>query len=552
MKERIYFLSLLVLLLTTHLQVSDAFVYPFDGTSSQLFGWRSAQYKIGAYNQSPGNGLSYALIEGLADMNISSNNVLVDSPAELDIVFFHSDDSSYLGFSSGDFCCDSELYQQGKCSRPANVILPSTAVYTTTKLDGMSTPATLGTFNSISYYNIHYTDYSTPQSILLPYNVGKEGVYYAYLLSCNSRVNLNATTVHFSGKITFMNPYGYLNGERHPFLAVTINQFIILKFYLVLAVAYLLLSFGWAFLSFKHRHTLLPLQYWISLVLLLGFIETMVQYGSNSSANKNGTFSNASLAFISIFVTLKGGISRLIVLLCSMGYGILIPTIPQLTKYKIATLTILYCIFKSIQYYLWLIPTASTSEQVTMVFFNLAVSILDVVFYWWIFSSFMKIFSRLSLKKQKAKLEMYQKFFVALVISAVLTLLIIFISIMVNHYKSADQTWKFNWLSVSVWDVLYFGLLCVLAWIWKPNDNNQRYKYNEVVDNDEDSADVVLHPLGFGTSGLSQRSNVNNDEENGTAIPGTEDGLDSSNQVETIDEHEQMERFKKDSFNMFD
>jgi len=94
--------------------------------------------------------------------------------------------------------------------------------------------------------------------------IRSSGVHYLVLSSCEPRTG----AVAFSGRTVWKNPYGYLPAELFPFL----------PFFGQVALAYLALSLGWAYMCRRHWEHLLPLQVVIGWVLVLGVVEGATWY----------------------------------------------------------------------------------------------------------------------------------------------------------------------------------------------------------------------------------------------------------------------------------
>ncbi|EFA84497.1 seven transmembrane domain protein [Heterostelium album PN500] len=544
LKVKIVIFSLLYL--TCIIGQSNALKYKF-GFSTDTDGngiiFRAAQYKPNSFNTPPGNGKSYALFDGTFEVKSndsdSGSSSIKDDPkklAPIDLVFYNSDDDSRIGYSDDgvfSLCCTQALYNAGKCSEVGSIIIDTAAKSTIS--DFTTYTQSDITDNTIFAVNLDFQPLSLNSPVQLPiqYNVTKEGVYYLMVVSCKAIVFKNYTNIYTSGVVSFMNPFGYLGGERFP----------LLYFDLVLAILYLLTSLLWLALSFRFRKTLLPLQYWIGLVISLGFLEMITSYGVYSTANKKGSFSKAALFFQFLFFTIGHAFARLLVLIVSMGYGILIPTLTRITKYKIGVLTALYIFFRFLMSY------ADTS--ISGIILSIPVSVIDTVYYYWIFISLINIFNNLKLKRQQAKLKTIKSFCIVLVISAIISGLLLIVSLIVLS-RPRDKVWKSLWIWDAVWDMLYFLILCSIVWIWRPSEISHTLGYNEITDIDDE--DVTLEPIG-GVS-ITHRLSVLRENDDGEQIGVTQDKEELEEQKrereQAMSEADEYEQYKKDVANTFE
>lgn len=75
-------------------------------------------------------------------------------------------------------------------------------------------------------------------------------------------------------------------------------------------------------LSFLHWRKLLQIQYWIAGVILLGMVESAIIYFDSLEYNYTGIPNDTTAVFAILFSTLKRTVSRVLVLVVSMGFGV--------------------------------------------------------------------------------------------------------------------------------------------------------------------------------------------------------------------------------------
>lgn len=86
------------------------------------------------------------------------------------------------------------------------------------------------------------------------------------------------------GETVWKNPRGFLPGGQQP----------LLPFHASIALLYMLIGVTWLFTHSLHRGHILPQQYLITLVVVLGMTESAMNYGDYASLNESG-FPNHAL-----------------------------------------------------------------------------------------------------------------------------------------------------------------------------------------------------------------------------------------------------------------
>lgn len=242
--------------------------------------------------------------------------------------------------------------------------------------------------------------------LLEEFKVDKSGVHYLLFSSCDPATG----KVLIDGSTLWMNPYGFLPGELYHFM----------PFYGVMSLMYLSLGVLWFILCARYWRELLRLQNCISGVIALGMVETATWYFDYVSFNSTGTRGIGPIVFGVFASTVKKTVSRLLVLVVCLGYGVVRPTLGNVAT-RVMLLGVVYFIFSMI------LDTVSNISPITEIsvplrlLFILPVAFLDATFYWWIFSGLSRTLLQLSQRKQSAKLTLYRRFSHVLILSIVLS-----------------------------------------------------------------------------------------------------------------------------------
>eukprot|EP01117_Protostelium_nocturnum_P000985 TRINITY_DN11305_c0_g1_i1.p1 TRINITY_DN11305_c0_g1~~TRINITY_DN11305_c0_g1_i1.p1 ORF type:complete len:492 (-),score=106.96 TRINITY_DN11305_c0_g1_i1:160-1635(-) len=327
--------------------------------------------------------------------------------------------------------------------------------------------------------------------------VPETGLWYIYIVNCGLKDKAKAVIVN--GEIDFMNPFGYLNGE----------WWYNMPFFLTMMLVYFLVFIWWVSVSIYHRRQLLQLQNWIGIVFLCALVENAALYFAYLGFNNIGMNYIGAMIVGTLVSSLKKTLSRVLILVVCMGYGVVKPTLGT-TSYKVGLLGFFYFLFSSASYVTSLVHKSgninvSDSWNLLLV---LPTSILDTWFYWWTLSSLIRTITLLQERKQPIKLAMYKKFFVTLIGLACALCIIILSETIVMFATTEAQTWKVNWIWDAFFEIIYFVISMTVAIIWRPINNNTRYAYNEVDSNDGDVEQVMLSNI----NNVQQRK-VNRDKD---------------------------------------
>jgi len=257
----------------------------------------------------------------------------------------------------------------------------------------------------------------------------------------------------------------------------------------------LIVAFIWFILSLKRWHQLLKLQYCIAGVIALGMIESATLYFENLGYNISGQNYVGAMIVGVLIITIKKAVSRILVLVVAMGYGIVRPTLGT-SKNKVLLYGILYLIFSGILNVIELVQRTTVISLSLVFFIVFPVALLDTGFYWWIFLSLIRTISQLQIRKQTIKLVMYKRFFFTLIISGIISALIIVIQLLLTVSDDLDKQWRIQFLWTAFWHLLYLAILLAIAVLWRPTDNNTRYAYSEMGPEPEEFTLQSLNVIG--------------------------------------------------------
>lgn len=336
---------------------------------------------------------------------------------------------------------------------------------------------------------------------------------------------------HFTGRISFINFFeGDLPATEYPKL----------QFYFTLTSLYMLLGGYWLYLCISHRDQLLTVQHFISGTIILLIIGNAAQwlyfrylnthsmdFWSIASLDKNGavTFgARALLVTTSILDAARNSVSLFLLLIVSMGYGVVRPSIgPVMTRVRILTAVHFVCgVLYSVG--IVLIVTESGGGWIFLFIFPLAFTLTS--FMMWTLHSLNATIEYLTQRKQTFKGQMFRRLY-RILLGAVIAIFAFFIITSVAFSQSSAESfspnvWPYRWFLLDGWmGTLYLAVFGSIAWLWRPTGQNLRLSMSDEIGQDE-GFDGEDYEIGeFGQHGGLQDED---DEEGGVTKPSGANG----------------------------
>ncbi|CAA0816165.1 Lung seven transmembrane receptor family protein [Striga hermonthica] len=380
-------------------------------------------------------------------------------------VVFEVDDRELIGGSAYGgqraVCCTSDLAKLGVCKQGEVIHRPSP--------NNPGWPQIYGASFEIDALETTLPPRSIP--------ITNTGMYNLYFIHCDPRLK----KIYVEGKTVWKNASGYLPGRMAPFM----------KFYGFMSLAFVLLGIFWFSQYARFWKEVLPLQNCITLVITLGMFEMAFWYFDYAEFNETGVRPTGTTLWAVTFGTVKRTVSRLIILIVSMGYGVVRPTLGGLTS-KVVLLGGTFFVASEVLEIIENVGAVSDLSGKARLFFVLPVAILDAFFILWIFTSLSSTLNKLQARRMIAKLDIYRKFTNALVVAVVVSIGWICYEL---YFKSNDvynEQWQNAWIIPAFWQVVSFSLLCVICSLWAPSQNSMRYAYSSEDSGEEFDKDDTL------------------------------------------------------------
>lgn len=301
-----------------------------------------------------------------------------------------------------------------------------------------------------------------------------------------------------SGTSTFVNWYGYLSARLYPLLV----------FYGVLGLLYLTIGLIWVVLMFCHYHDLLHLQFWIGGVAFLGMMEMAISYGDLEYLNTYGTRSTFWMVFANLLFASKNTLARLLVLIVSMGFGVVKPRLGSALK-QIIALGCSYFFFAAaygVTHAIRETDMKDMKESKTEMIVVIPLSVLDAGICWWIFLSLHHTMKILTLRNNLVKLQLYIYFKWTLILCITAAVIFAVWSLVQGYGKPEDYDWRSQWWLDNYWHLLFFVILVAIMLLWRPTMNNSRYAYAAMDTDLEEETEFNMVVPNFSADAMKSRT----------------------------------------------
>ncbi|XP_035851733.1 transmembrane protein 87A isoform X2 [Sander lucioperca] len=300
-------------------------------------------------------------------------------------------------------------------------------------------------------------------------------------------------------QISMKGPHDYLSAAEWPMMV----------FYMVMCIVYVLLAVLWLLLSARYWRDLLRIQFWIGGVIFLGMLEKAVYYAEFQSIRYDGLSVQGAVVFAEVLSAVKRTLARVLVIIASLGYGIVKPRLGALL-HRVVGVGLLYLIFSIVEGIL----RVNAAEGDVVLLAAIPLAVLDSTLCWWIFVSLAQTMKLLRLRRNVVKLSLYRHFTNTLIFAVIASVIFIIWSTKTFRRSTCLSDWRELWIDDAFWRFLFSIILLVIMFLWRPSANNQRYAFSPLLD--EESEEEEKEPMmNEAFEGMKMRGAKN--ESNGTA-----------------------------------
>jgi hypothetical protein len=297
-----------------------------------------------------------------------SHAKMAHSTGLVQAILFEAADRDNIGGSAyggqRSICCTPDLAKLEGCKQGEVIRRPSS--------DDPDWPMVLDTHFSGDHISVKLDDDDV--------RITKTGMYNLFFISCDPK--LRGLTM--SGKTVWRNPGGYLPGRMAP----------LMKFYVLMSLAYLLVMVVWFSQYIRFWRDILPIQNWIMLVIALGLFEMTLWYFEYLNFNSSGVRPVGITTWVVTVGAIRKTVSRLLILSISMGYGVVRPTLGGLTS-KVLLLGLTYFLASEILDIAENVGTINDISGKAKLFLVLPDAFLDAFLILWIFTSLSRTLDKL-------------------------------------------------------------------------------------------------------------------------------------------------------------
>ncbi|XP_034051228.1 LOW QUALITY PROTEIN: transmembrane protein 87A-like [Thalassophryne amazonica] len=276
----------------------------------------------------------------------------------------------------------------------------------------------------------------------------------------------------------------------------------LMMFFMVMCIVYVLFGVLWLFWCACYWRDLLRTQFWIGAVIILGMLEKAVFYSEYQSIRYKGDYVQGAVIFAELLSALKRSLARILVLIVSLGYGIVKPRLGT-TVHRLVAVGLLYLFFSSVEGVLRV--TGGFYGTVALVA-NLSLSLIDSCVMWWIFISFISNpLVSLKLRRNIVKLSLYQHFTNTLIFSVVASIVFIIWTTKVFKLVDCQSGWRDLWVDDAFWRLLFSTILLVIMVLFRPSANSQRFSHSPLIDDDDEDDEAKEPMLNDAFEGMKMR-----------------------------------------------
>ncbi|XP_063348783.1 transmembrane protein 87A-like isoform X2 [Pelmatolapia mariae] len=296
---------------------------------------------------------------------------------------------------------------------------------------------------------------------------------YMFILKIEDKSQLSDPNSQWNLKlqISMKGPHGFISASEWP----------LMMFYMVMCIVYVLLAVLWLVLSACYWRDLLRIQFWIGGVIFLGMLEKAVYYAEFQSLRDEGVSVTGAVVFAEVLSAVKRTLARVLVIIASLGYGIVKPRLGALL-HRVVGVGLLYLIFSIIEGIL----RVNAAEDDVVLLAAIPLAVLDSTLCWWIFVSLIQTMKLLRLRRNVVKLSLYRHFTNTLIFAVIASVIFIIWTTKTFRMSKCQSDWRELWIDDAFWRFLFSIILLVIMFLWRPSANNQRYAFSPLVDEESD------------------------------------------------------------------
>ncbi|KAI5098967.1 transmembrane protein 87A precursor [Silurus meridionalis] len=278
---------------------------------------------------------------------------------------------------------------------------------------------------------------------------------------------------------------------RGPYQYISATDWPLMIFYMVMCIIYVVLGVLWLALSACYWRDLLRIQFWIGGVIFLGMLEKAVYYAEFQSIRYDGFSVQGAVVFAEVLSAVKRTLARVLVIIASLGYGIVKPRLGALL-HRVVGVGLLYLGFSVVEGVLRVNSEQGSSSRLLC---DIVLAVTDSCIVCYIFISLAQTMKLLRLRRNVVKLSLYRHFTNTLIFAVIASVIFIVWTTKTFKLTKCQSDWREMWIDDAFWRFLFSTILLVIMFLWRPSANNQRYAFSPLVDelSDEEEAEQLMN-----------------------------------------------------------
>ncbi|EON70056.1 hypothetical protein W97_09324 [Coniosporium apollinis CBS 100218] len=311
------------------------------------------------------------------------------------------------------------------------------------------------------------------------YPVSRTGYYCVYTYSYEQGQEYTAV-------VEFRNAYGELPAA----------QIAKLPFYGSLAIVYAVVGVFWGFLYYQNRQDILPVQNYITAIIVFLVVEMLMTWGFYDYQNRHGNNigSKALMIVVSILNAGRNSFSFFLLLIVCMGYGVVKHTLGK-TMVVVRWLAAAHFVFGVI-YAIASLTVHPDDAGPLVLLVILPLSGTLTAFYIWTLNSLNLTIKDLIDRKQTVKGLMYRRLWWCILTSIIVIFGFFFFNSFtfagVGDADFAPTHWQFRWFVLDGWlNLVYLTDVCFIAYLWRPTANNRRFAMSDEINQDDEGFEIA-------------------------------------------------------------
>ncbi|XP_065427837.1 transmembrane protein 87A-like isoform X1 [Chrysemys picta bellii] len=294
---------------------------------------------------------------------------------------------------------------------------------------------------------------------------------------------------------------------KHPhYQYISASEWPLMAFYMAMCIVYVFYGVLWLGLLACYWRDILRIQFWIGGVILLGMLEKAVFYAEFQSLQSQGVSVQGAVIFAEVLCAVKRMLARVLVIIASLGYGIVKPRLGALLN-RVVGVGLMYLLFSIIE---GVLRVKSDQGSTTTLVCNVALAFVDSCIVWWILISLVQTMKLLKLRRNTVKLSLYRHFTNTLIFAVIASVIFIIWTTKTFRLTKCQSDWRELWIDDAFWRFLFSIILLVIMFLWRPSANNQRYAFVPLVDEGSEEEDEdEEHMVNEAFEGMKMRGAKN-------------------------------------------